>query len=188
MKASVGVAVVIILALIGTIVAAYSYTQLQQEDVMFNDSIQVDDYSNRTWQASLIPGNLFYVFTPRIVGSVSSNGTGADFYLVDYANWDSWTTDIGRRSALSVVYLNSDMLSSQSAQRQFSFTNLSEFLWIIVLVNDEYPNVNNATVHVNITFQYISLFNFCAFIAGLVMLGIAIVLLIVMIRRKVSAR
>ena len=77
---------------------------------------------------------------------------------------------------------------TQSAQGQFFFTNLGDWAWIIVLVNDEYPNVNSATVHVNITFQYIFLFNFCAFIAGLVMLGIAIVLLTVMIRRKVSAR
>jgi hypothetical protein len=59
--------------------------------------------------------------------------------------------------------------------------------YIVVLVNDEYPNVNSASVNVSITFQYISLFNFLAFIADLAMLGIAIVsaLLIMITRRKV---
>lgn len=186
MKVSVGVAVVIILALIGTVVATYSYTQLQQQDALFKEnSIQLDGYSNRTWQASVIIGNYFYIFSPRIVGSASSNGTGVDFYLVDNTNWKSWMTDVGRRSALSVIYLNSDALSSQSSQGRFSFTNLDEDLWIVVLVNDEYPNVNNASVDVNITFQYVSMFSFLAFIAGLVMLSIAILLLAVMTRRKV---
>jgi hypothetical protein len=184
-KASVGVSVVIILALIGTVVATYSYTQLQQEDVLFyENSMQLDGESYRAWQAGVIIGNYFYIFSPKIVGSVDIVGTGVDFYLVDYTSWDSWKTEIKRRSALSVVYLNSDALSSQSAQGQFSFTNLDQDLWIIVLVNSEYPNPNNANVHVNITFQYISLFNFCAFVAGLAMLGIAIVSLLVMTRRK----
>jgi hypothetical protein len=172
-KARVEVAVVIILALIGTVIAAYSCTQLQKEDVLFNyNSIQLGGQSYKTWQVGLIPGNYFYVFTPRIVGSVGSVGTGVDFYLVNFTNYHLWTNETGLRSALSVVHLNSSLLSSQSGG-QFS-TNMGEWAWIVILVNDEYPNVNSASVHANIIFEYISLFNFCAFIAGLAMLGIAI--------------
>ena len=58
--------------------------------------------------------------------------------------------------------------------------------YIVALVNDGYPNVNSARVYVNIAFQYISPFDFCAFIAGLAMLGTAIVGLIVMALRKVQ--
>ena len=189
MKLSVGVAVVIILALIGTVVAAYSYIKLQQVDVLFNEnSIQLGGYSYLTWQANLgDPGNYFIIGSPRIVGGVGSVGTGVDFYLVNDTNWNLWSTDTGLRSALSAVYLNSDAVSSQSAQGQFSFTPATLDSYIVVLVNDEYPNVNSASLNVNITFQYISLFNFLAFIAGLAMLGIAIVsaLLIMITRRKV---
>ena len=163
----------------------HSYTQLQQQDVFFNESsIQLDGENYRTWEAGVIIGNYFYIFSPRIVGSVRTNGTGVDFYFVDVSNWTAWKTDIGQRSVLSLVYLNSDTLSAQSAQGHFSSTHLGEDAWIVVLVNDKYPNVNSASVDVNITFQYVDLFSFCAFIAGLAMLGIAIVRLIMVTRKK----
>ena len=185
MKASTRVRVAIILALIGTAVAAYSYTQLQQQDVLFNEnSIQLEGENYRTWEANVIIGNYFYISSPRIVGSVSTNGTGVDFYLVDVSNWTAWQTDIGQRSALSIVHLNVDALSSQSTQKQFSSANLGEDAWIVILVNDEYPQVNSASVNVTIAFRYNSLFSAWAFIAGLAMLGIAIVRLIVITRRK----
>ena len=187
MKASAEVAIVIILALIGTAVAAYSYTQLQQKDVLFDEnSIRLGGQSYQTWEVGYIPGNIFNIFTLRMIGSVDSVGTGVDFYLVNDTNWNSWSTDIGLRSALSVVHLNSDVLSSQSGG-QFSLAAPLNNGDIIVLVNNEYPNVNNASVNVNIALQYTSLFNFCDFVAGLVLLGIAIVLLTVMIRKKARA-
>jgi len=155
-KANVVVAVVIILVILGTVVAAYSFLHLQQQDVLLNEnSIQVDGQSYLTWQAGVIPGNVFSIFSLQIVGNVSSVGTGVDFYLVDANNYPSWTTDIGQRSALAVVHLNSDALSSQSAQDRFSFTPLNwSWLYIVVLVNDEYPNQNNASVNVSLALRY----------------------------------
>jgi hypothetical protein len=183
-KASVGIAVSVILALIGVAIAAYSYPQLQQEDALFaRDSIQLGANSNSTYWIDFLNDNILSV-SPRIVGRVGSVGTGVDFYLVKYDNWDSWKTDTEQRSALSLVYLNSDVLSSQSAQGQFSFVAPHAYLYIVVFINEKYPAANNASVHVNISLQDISLPNFCAFIAGLAMLTLTIVLLIVMVRRK----
>lgn len=174
-----GAAAAIILALMGTAVAAYSYTHLEQRDALFNQkSMQLDGQSYRTWQANLeAPGNYFIIFSPKIVGSVTSNGTNVEFYLVNDTNWDLWMTDMGQRSTLSVVDL-------YPAQGQFSFIPPNFDSYIVVLVNHEYPNVNNVSVDVDITFHYVSLFSFCAFIAGLVMLGIAIVILTAMTRRS----
>jgi hypothetical protein len=187
MKAIIVVAVVIVLALIGISVADYSYTHLQEEDVIFNEnSLQVDGQSYGTWQANIIPGNVFSIFSVQIVGNVSSVGTGVDFYLVNETNYPSWTTNIGQRSAFSVVHLNSDALSSQSAQERFSFTPSSFDSYIVVLVNDGYPNANGASVNVSLALRYTNEFSFGGFIAGLAMLSIALVT--AMVRVIVSKR
>jgi len=188
-KLSVGVAVVIILALIGTVVAAYCYTQLQQNVTLFNEnSMQLDGQSYRDWLANgLTLDGYLYVGSTRVVGSVSSVGTGVDFYLVNSTGWPSVMADMGLRSTLSWVHLNSSVLSSQSGGR-FSFNPRWSDYYVIVLVNDEYPDVNNASVNVNITFQYTDLFSFGGFIFGLVILGFAIVLLTLMKLRKARAR
>ena len=181
MKANVVVAVVIILFLLGTVVASYFFLHLQQQDVLFNaNSIQLTGQSYLTWQAGAIPDNVFSIFSLQIVGDVSSVGSGVDFYLVDANNYPSWTTDIGQRSTLSVVHLNSNALSSQSAQDRFSFTPLNwSWLYIVVLVNDDYPNAINASVNVSIILRYTNLFSFVGFIAGLTILSIAVVIAIV---------
>jgi hypothetical protein len=187
MKINVRIAAAVLLALIGTIVAAYSYTQLRGQDVLFDqDSIQMDGYSYWGYSMGV---NLDGRFAPRIIGGVGTVGCCVDFYLVNYTSWNSWSTNPESRSVLSTVHLNATAVSSQSAEGQFSFVP-SASTYGVVFVNDEYPSANNATVHATIILQYIFVDCLYGLVAGLATLGtgllLIVVLLIVMTRRKVQ--
>ena len=183
MKISARVAVAAtLLIVIGTVVAVYSYTQLQGQDVPFNqDSILIDGHSYAGYEIIV---NLDGKFAPRVIGGVGSVGSGVDFYLVNYTSWNSWSTNPESRSAFSMVHLNATAVSSQSAEGQFSFVPSANAGYSAVFVNDEYPSASNASVHATITLQYIYLNCLYGLVGGLVMLGAGFVLLIVTARRK----
>jgi hypothetical protein len=169
--------------MIGAVVAAYSYTRLQGQDVLFDEnSIQLD---GRTYTGSEMIVNLNGKFAPRIVGGVGSVGSGVDFYLVNDTSWNSWSMNPGLRSAFSTVHLNATAVSSQSSEGQFSFIPSSPE-YSVVFVNDEYRSANNVSVHARITLQYIFLDSLYGIVGGLVILGIGFVLLTVTTRRKVQ--
>jgi hypothetical protein len=184
MKISVRVAVAVLLAVIGTVVAAYSYTQLQRQDVLFDQSsIQLDGQSYVGYEIAMYV-NLNGKFAPRIIGGVGSVGCCVDFYLINDTSWNSWSTNQSLRSAVSTVHLNATAVSSQSTEGQFSFTPSASTGYSVVFVNDKYPSANNASVHAKISLQYVSLDSLYGLVAGLVMLGTAFVLLRVTTRRK----
>jgi hypothetical protein len=184
MKISARVAVAAtVLIVIGTVVAVYSYTQLQGQDVLFNqDSIPINGNIYVGYEMIV---NLDGKFAPRVIGGVGSVGSGVDFYLVNYTSWNSWSTNPESRSAFSMVHLNATAVSSQFlTEGQFSFVPSTSAGYSAVFVNDEYPSVSNASVHATITLQYMYLNSLYGSVGGLVMLGAGFVLLIVTARRK----
>jgi hypothetical protein len=178
------VAVGVLLAVIGIVASAYSYTQLRGQDVLFNQSsIPIDGHSYDSYEIIV---NLDGKFAPKVIGGVGSVGSGVDFYMVNDTSWNSWSVDPKLRPAFSTVHLNATAISSQfSTEDQFSFTPTSSAGYSAVFVNDEYPSANNASVHATITLQYIYLNSLYGFVAGLVMLGIGFVLLVATVLRKV---
>lgn len=183
MKISARVAVAAtILVVIGTVVTVYSYTQLQGQDVLFNqDSIVIEGHVYVGYEIIV---NLEGKFAPRVIGGVGSVGSGVDFYLVNDTSWNSWSTNPELRSALSMVHLNATAVSSQSAEGQFSFVPSANAGYSAVFVNYEYPSANNASVHAAITLQYIYLNCLYSLVGGLVTLGAGFALLIMTARRK----
>jgi hypothetical protein len=184
MKITTRIAITVLLVVIGTFVAAYSYTQLQGQDVLFDqNSIQLDGHSYLGYE---IIAKLDGKFAPSVVGGVGSVGYGVDFFLVNETSWNSWSTNPGLRSILSTVHLNATAVSSQSVEGQFSFSPPVSAGYSAVFVNDEYPSANNASLHATITLQYMILNSLYAMMAGLVTLAIGFVLLILTTRRKVQ--
>jgi hypothetical protein len=184
MKISARVAVAAtLLIVIGTVVAVYSYTQLQGQDVIFNqDSIQINGDIYFAYEVIV---NLDGKSAPRVIGGVGSVGSGVDFYLVNYTSRNSWSTNPESRSAFSMVHLNATAVSSQLlTEDQFSFVPPTSAGYSAVFVNDEYPSASNTSVHATIILHYIYLNSLYGLIGGLVMLGAGFVLLIVTARRK----
>jgi hypothetical protein len=187
MKIGVGVAVAILLMVIGTVAGAYSYTRLKGHDVLFDqNSIQIDGHS---YWGYFIGVDLDGKCTPKVTGGVGSVGGDVDFYLVNYTSWNSWETNPTSRTALSTVHLNATAVSSQSAEGQFSFMPPASTSYTVLFVNDEYPSPNNANLHATITLQYLSVDSLYGLAAGLTMLGtgfvlLIVILLIMMTRRK----
>jgi hypothetical protein len=174
--------IAVLLIVIGVVVSAYSYTELQGQDVIFNkDSISIDGH---TYVGYEIIVNLDGKFSPKVIGGVGSVGSGVDFYLVNDSSWNSWSTNQASRSALSMVHLSSTAVSSQSTEGQFSFAPSTTAAYSAVFVNDGYPNAGNATVHATITLQYMYLNSLYELVAGLAMLGAGFLFLIVAARRK----
>jgi NAD-dependent SIR2 family protein deacetylase len=89
MKISARVAVAAtLLIVIGTVVAVYSYTQLQGQDVLFNqDSILIDGHIYIGYEIIV---NLDGKFALKVIGGVGSIESGVDFYLVNDTSWNSW--------------------------------------------------------------------------------------------------
>jgi hypothetical protein len=184
MKISARVVVAaILLIVIGTVVAVYSYRQLQGQEVLFDrDSITVN---GNIYFAYEIIVNLDGRFAPRVMGGVGSVGSGIDFYLVNDTSWNSWSTNPESRSVFSMVHLNATAVSSQLlTEDQFSFVPSTSAAYSAVFFNDEYPSVNNASVHGTITLQYMYLNSLYGLAGGLVMLGAGLVLPIVTALRK----
>jgi hypothetical protein len=178
------VIVAVLLIVIGTIIAMYSYTQLRGQAVLLDqNSIQLDEHTYWGYQMTV---NLDGTFDSEVTGQVGSVGYGVDFYLVNDTSWNSWSTDPALRSALSTVHLNATTVSSQSTEGQFSFNPRASTGYSAVFVNDEYPSANDASVHATITLQYISLNCLYAMAAASVAVAIGFALLIVTIRRKIQ--
>lgn len=172
-----------LLIVVGTIVAVYSYTQLQGQDVLFNqDSILLDGHIYLGYEIIV---NLDGKFAPIVNGGVGSVGNGVDFYLVNDTSWNSWSTNPESRSAFSIVHLNATAVSSQFLNEgQFSFVPSATAAYSAVFVNDEYPSASYASVHATITLQYMYLNCLYGLVAGLVIIGAGFVLLMVTALRK----
>ena len=184
MKISARVAVAAtLLIVIGTVVAVYSYTQLQGQDVLFNqDSILIDGHIYIGYEIIV---NLDGKFALKVIGGVGSIESGVDFYLVNDTSWNSWSTNPESRSAFSMVHLNATAVSSQFlTEGQFSLVPSANAGYSAVFVNDEYPSASKASVHATITPQYTYLNFLYGLAGGLVMLGAGFVLLIATARRK----
>jgi hypothetical protein len=182
MKLGVTIIVAVLLVVVGAGVAAYSFTRLHGQDVLFDqNSIQLGQHSYSGYEVAV---NLDGKFESKVTGGVGSVGYGVDFYLVNSTSWNSWVTTPALRSALSTVHLNATVVSSQSVEGQFSFVPEASTAYSAVFVNDGYPSVNTANVHATIDLQYVSIYYVYALATGLVVVAVGFVLLIVTLRRK----
>jgi hypothetical protein len=181
MKINVKVAVAALLVVIGASFAAYSYEQLRRQDVLFDqNSIQLNALRYTGYDVAV---DLDGKFEPKVIGGVGSVGDGVDFYLVNDATWNSWSTTPALRSALSTVHLNATAVSSQSIEGQFSFNPSVSTAYSAVFFNDDFPSANNSSVHATILLQYISLDYLFLMATGLVVAAIGFILLIVIFRK-----
>jgi hypothetical protein len=187
MKINVIVAVAALLVVIGASFAAYSYERLRRQDVLFDqNSIQLNGLRGSSYE---VPVDLNGKFESKVIGGVGSVGGGVDFYLVNDAAWNSWSTWSAipaLRSALSTVHLNATAVSSQSIEGQFSFNPSVSTAYSAVFFNDDFPSANNSSVHATIILQYISLDYLFLMAAGLVVAAIGFILLIVLIFREIK--
>ena len=177
----------ILLVLIGLVVASYSYSQLQGNVVLFNrSSIQPNGVSYDSYDTTSV--DLDGRFDAKVTGGVGGPGCCVDFYLVNDTSWNSWSGNPGMRSALSMVHLNSTVVSSQSTSDQFSFVPPATAGYQVVFVNDDYPNVSNASINASITLHYDSTSALYATIAGLAILASGAALLALSMVRGVTAK
>ena len=162
----------VVLMACGLIFAVDSGTQLAARTTLLdNSSIQIDSHSYVVYTLAV---NLAGVSRPSIEGGVGSVGCCVDFYLVSDANWNSWSTNLSMRDALSAEHLNSTAVSSQSLQGQFALTP-SDSGYSAVFVNDQYPNASGVqNVHVTITLQYTRQQALYAMLAGLAVMAVGV--------------
>jgi len=175
----------VLLAVVGVIVVAFSYTQLTGQDVIFNkESIPIDAHSYVSYEIIV---NLTGKIAPKVTGGVGSVGSDVDFYLVNDTSWNTWSTNPEMRSTFSMVHLNATAISSQLvAENQFSFTPSTTAGYSVVFVNNVYPSASNTSVHATINLQYTSLNELYDLVVGLVMLAASLVLLSVTALRRIK--
>jgi hypothetical protein len=160
----------------GLAVASYSYSQLRGQVVLFDrSSIQPNGISASSYDTSSV--NLDGKYDAKVTGGVGGPGCCVDFYLVNDTSWNSWEGNPGMRSAFSMVHVNSTVVSSQSIDGQFSFVPPASAGYQVVFVNDDYPNVSNASVGANLTLHYDSIDALYAIVAGLAVLVTGVALL-----------
>jgi hypothetical protein len=175
------------LVLLGLLVASYSYSQLSGQVVLFNQSsIQPGGHSYVTHDTADV--NLDGRYAAKVTGGVGGPGCCVDFYLVNDTSWNSWSSNPGMRSALSMVHLNSAIVSSQLQSGQFSFVPPGSAGYQAVFVNDAYPNASNANIDANVTLHYDSTGALYATIAGLAILASGVVMLVLLMMKRVGAQ
>ena len=112
-------------------------------------------------------------------------GCCVSFYIVNGTNEPSWMTNSAMRNALSVVHLNSTIVSSQSTRGLFSFVPPRDVgYYDIFFVNDEYPGTNTASAHVSITLGYTPIGSLYLLTTGFGLLGVGLGLSTLVLRRR----
>jgi DNA-binding transcriptional ArsR family regulator len=180
--------IIVIGMVVAAVIAAFSYTQLSGQDVIFNqNSIPIDGHTYVAYQVNI---DLNGKSAPKVVGEVGSVGNGVDFYLVNGSSWISWSENPQSRSTFSMVHLNATAVASQSwIENQFSFTPIATegnnaFSYSAVFVSNDFPNASNVIVYGTINLQYMNLSSLYSLAADLAVIAIGSLLLTVMAYRK----